>query len=249
MSGIRALKVYGWESWMFDKVVRARAHETSALARQQYLYALNANLGVLGPLLVNAATLITYAHLSKGPLDSSTAFAAMAWLNMLRQPIAMVPSIVTAVIQWHISLRRLEDFFLEGSTTVSGDAEPPPASSAVAPPLAVDARDAGFSWDGDARACTLDGVSLQVPAGAFVCIVGPVGSGKSTLLAALAKVPPRVVFDVNLLWCLCGFIFWRVSSCAGCPMCSRLGAEREPHRIRVPDAVGTERVCEGQHPV
>lgn len=204
MSGIRALKVYGWESWMFDKVVRARAHETSALARQQYLYALNAILGVLGPLLVNAATLITYAHLSKGPLDSSTAFAAMAWLNMLRQPIAMVPSVVTAVIQLNISLRRLEDFFLEGSSGIPDvNTDVSSSSSTSFAPLAVDARDAGFSWDGDARACTLDGVSLQVPAGAFVCIVGPVGSGKSTLLAALAKVPPRVVVDVNLLWCLC----------------------------------------------
>ncbi|MFD5099528.1 ABC transporter ATP-binding protein [Streptomyces albidochromogenes] len=53
--------------------------------------------------------------------------------------------------------------------------------------------------DGDARLTALDGVSLEVAAGALTAVVGPSGSGKSSLLAVAATlVPPdsgRVVVD------------------------------------------------------
>jgi energy-coupling factor transport system ATP-binding protein len=49
--------------------------------------------------------------------------------------------------------------------------------------LAVDLRDVRFAYAGGARA--LDGVSLAVPQGQFVAIVGPNGGGKSTLARQL----------------------------------------------------------------
>lgn len=57
------------------------------------------------------------------------------------------------------------------------------ACAAAAEPLAILARDLGFSYGPDAQA--LDGVSLEVPARATTAIVGQTGSGKSTLLRLL----------------------------------------------------------------
>lgn len=64
--------------------------------------------------------------------------------------------------------------------------EKPAACAACAPaaePLAILARDLGFSYGPDAQA--LDGVSLKVPTRATTAIVGQTGSGKSTLLRLL----------------------------------------------------------------
>lgn len=61
--------------------------------------------------------------------------------------------------------------------------EKPAACAAAAEPLAILARDLGFSYGPDAQA--LDGVSLEVPARATTAIVGQTGSGKSTLLRLL----------------------------------------------------------------
>lgn len=46
-----------------------------------------------------------------------------------------------------------------------------------------------FGTDGERRS-VLDGVSLDLAAGEFVCIMGPSGSGKSTLLYALSGMEP-----------------------------------------------------------
>lgn len=61
--------------------------------------------------------------------------------------------------------------------------EKPAACAPAAEPLAILARDLGFSYGPDAQA--LDGVSLEVPAHATTAIVGQTGSGKSTLLRLL----------------------------------------------------------------
>ena len=52
-------------------------------------------------------------------------------------------------------------------------------------------------WHPGARRPALDGVSVEIPAGSFVAVVGPVGSGKTTLLHALSrlvKVPDGQAF-------------------------------------------------------
>ena len=61
--------------------------------------------------------------------------------------------------------------------------EKPAACAPAAEPLAILARDLGFSYGPNAQA--LDGVSLEVPARATTAIVGQTGSGKSTLLRLL----------------------------------------------------------------
>lgn len=59
----------------------------------------------------------------------------------------------------------------------------PAACAHTAEPLAILARNLGFSYGPDAQA--LDGVSLKVPVRATTAIVGQTGSGKSTLLRLL----------------------------------------------------------------
>lgn len=67
---------------------------------------------------------------------------------------------------------------------VAGPSDEKPAACApAAKPLAILARDLGFSYGPGAQA--LDGVSLEVPVRATTAIVGQTGSGKSTLLRLL----------------------------------------------------------------
>jgi ATP-binding cassette subfamily B protein len=66
----------------------------------------------------------------------------------------------------------------------------------VAPAGDVELRGLTFSYAAD-RPPAVSDVSLRIPAGTTVAIVGPTGSGKTTLLALLARLwdpPPGTVF-------------------------------------------------------
>jgi ABC-type multidrug transport system fused ATPase/permease subunit len=71
------------------------------------------------------------------------------------------------------------------------DREPRVTSPAGAPPLPdgpgrVEFRDVSLRYDGSEPALT--GVSLEVPAGRTVALVGPTGSGKTSLVALVARL-------------------------------------------------------------
>lgn len=68
-----------------------RVAEMRQLVTVQYMRGVMSFLGLIGPILVTATTFATYSKLSNNRLDAATAFAALAWFNMLVKPVAMLP--------------------------------------------------------------------------------------------------------------------------------------------------------------
>jgi ATP-binding cassette subfamily B multidrug efflux pump len=76
------------------------------------------------------------------------------------------------------------------TTYVPGLERPlPPLPERPPRPAALSVQDVTFCYPGN-ETITLDGVSLQVPAGAFVAVTGPVGCGKSALARVLLGFYP-----------------------------------------------------------
>ncbi len=81
---------------------------------------------------------------------------------------------------------------------VTGIGTPPPATPTVSPgPAALSLREVAFRYPG-AAASALNGISLEVPAGALVGVTGPVGSGKSALARTLLALYPLESGEVFL---------------------------------------------------
>jgi ATP-binding cassette subfamily B protein len=189
------------------RVVRAFVREDAEEAEfgrlnREYLErndALIATSGLLHPALAFlsglAALLALYVggrEVIKGRVTLGQFVAFTVYLGMLNWPMVALGWVVSLFQRGSASYRRLLEIL---------DARPEIASPAAArrpasPRGAIEFRGLTFTYPG-ASAPALRDVSLVVPAGATVALVGHTGSGKSTLLALVPRLfdpPPGTVF-------------------------------------------------------
>jgi ATP-binding cassette subfamily B multidrug efflux pump len=189
------------------RVVRAFAREHSELEDFQRLNReyLDRNLAlistsglfypILGFLSGMAALLALYVggrEVVHGHITLGQFVAFTVYLGMLNWPMVALGWVVSLFQRGSASYRRLLAIL---------DAEPaiasPPAPRSPEPARgALSFRDLTFTYPG-AVTPALRGVSLEVPAGATVALVGHTGCGKSTLLALVPRLfdpPPGTVF-------------------------------------------------------
>ncbi|XP_022785081.1 multidrug resistance-associated protein 1-like [Stylophora pistillata] len=177
LSGIKVLKLYAWEESFMKEVERKRKKELKYLRNSDFWAAGFMFTFGCAPTLVAVTTFAIYVF--TGHLLSATkAFVALALFNVMRFPLVMLPDVIVSCVQASVSLKRLQDFLNLEELDLNSVQRTTLSSSAVS------IENGTFTWSTKA-APVLKEVSLQIPSGSLVAIVGQVGCGKSSLLSAL----------------------------------------------------------------
>jgi ATP-binding cassette subfamily B protein len=185
------------------RVVRAYAQEPSEMARfeeanQAYLRRNRELIRTFGTLYPGiqlfmglGAVLVLWLGgrlVVSGAITLGEFVAFSAYLAMLHWPIIALGWVINLFERADASMGRIAAILEEVPEIQDGDA----AAGEIEGD--VEFRSLSFSYDG---APVLQDVSLKVPAGTTVAIVGPTGSGKSTLVSLLPRLldpPPGSVF-------------------------------------------------------
>jgi ATP-binding cassette subfamily C (CFTR/MRP) protein 1 len=172
-------------------------------------------LAYLAPIMAPVLTFTTYSLLARndesGTLDTTRVFTSLSLFALLQEPLSsFIMSLATFVgsvgcfvrIQAFLQSDVREDHRMvdhgkdsgwSSDNSSEGKTSNEHKGSTVglrridnnmASGNAVTIKDGSFGWD-SSKSPTLPDISLDVPAGKFTLIVGPVGSGKSTLLKAI----------------------------------------------------------------
>lgn len=157
------------------------------------------------PTLASVIVFAVYAVLGHEQ-DPATIWTTISLLNLLRFPLMMLPNSLSTITDAYSACKRLVPVFL-------ADELPEQSIQIVEETkFALEVKNASFEWESSAplnvtgkkdtskneaeaadkgeldeqeKPSRLGDISLQVPKGALVCVVGSVGSGKSSLLQGL----------------------------------------------------------------
>ncbi|XP_065487768.1 multidrug resistance-associated protein 1-like isoform X2 [Caloenas nicobarica] len=179
LHGIKILKLYAWEPAYQRKVMSIRECEVDVLKSSGYLTTYSMLTLTCIPFMVLLATFGVFFHLDKeNALTATKVFTSISLFNILRLPLFDLPSVISAVAQTKVSVRRLEDFLC------AEDLNPEDVNTNYNGNHAVEFIGASFHWEKNGLP-VLKNLSVSIPEGSLVAIVGQVGSGKSSFLSAV----------------------------------------------------------------
>uniref|UniRef100_A0A8V5G8F5 Uncharacterized protein n=1 Tax=Melopsittacus undulatus TaxID=13146 RepID=A0A8V5G8F5_MELUD len=155
------LKLFAWEPSFEKRVNEIRARELKNLLNFSYLQSVSVFVFTCAPFLVSLASFAVYVLVDENNiLDAEKAFTAISLFNVLRFPMAMLPMVLSSLVQTNVSTVRLERYL--GGEDLD--------TSAIHHML---------------MPSCLCSVNLDITPGSLVAVVGAVGSGKSSLVSAM----------------------------------------------------------------
>ncbi|KAK3676345.1 ATP-binding cassette glutathione S-conjugate transporter ycf1 [Recurvomyces mirabilis] len=195
LNNMKSIKLYAWTTAFMNKLSFIRNDQELHTLRKIGAVTAVANFTwSTTPFLVSCSTFAVFVTTQNTPLSTEIVFPALTLFNLLTFPLAVLPMVITAIIEASVAVGRLTDFF------VSDELQPDAVlrSEAVgAGEEAVRIRDATFTWNKDDDRNVLHDINFSAHKGELSCVVGRVGSGKSsilqTMLGDLYKIKGEVV--------------------------------------------------------
>ncbi|KAK8584710.1 hypothetical protein V6N13_138661 [Hibiscus sabdariffa] len=193
LAHIRTLKMYSWEilfsSWLMD----TRSLEVKHLATRKYLDAWCVFFWATTPTLFSLFTFGLFTLMGH-QLDAAMVFTCLALFNNLISPLNSFPWVINGLIDAFISIRRLSRFLCCSEQKLEVEQKVKFQKNfsnekydLVSNDMAVVMHDASCTWSSsnEDQNLVLNHVTLSLPKGLLVAVVGEVGSGKSSLLNSI----------------------------------------------------------------
>jgi ATP-binding cassette subfamily B protein len=185
VSGIAVVKAYAME-----EVARRRFEEASEelYRRQLRVVRVNGGMPAVTGLLPMLGMWIVFAvgggEIQSGRMQVSDFFTFTMYIYELTFPTFIMGWVFALVQRGTAAMQRIDEVL----RVVPAIADRPDALPVSALRGEIEFRDLSFRYGDAGRAPALSEISLRVPAGTVLGIVGPVGSGKTTLASLIPRL-------------------------------------------------------------
>lgn len=144
LSGIKVLKFYGWELSFKDIVGQIRSTEMKYYKRIGLLSILANFLWMCAPLIITIVSFGCFLFLNdNSKFTANVVFVSLSLFNILRFPLIVLPSIISAIISAQVSLKRISSFLLKDEIDEND------ISHDDLPGVAVKVENADLGWSHD----------------------------------------------------------------------------------------------------
>ncbi|EGE06583.1 ABC metal ion transporter [Trichophyton equinum CBS 127.97] len=196
LNNMKSIKLYAWNTAFMGKLNHVRNDlELNTLRKIGATQAIANFTWSSTPFLVSCSTFAVFVWITDKPLTTDIVFPALTLFNLLTFPLAILPMVITSIIESSVAITRLTAYLtseeLQENAVQYQDAVIHTGDEAVS------IRDATFTWNKHESGNELENLNFSARKGELSCIVGRVGAGKSsllqTLLGDLYKVSGEVV--------------------------------------------------------
>ncbi|KAG0700067.1 ABC protein [Suillus ampliporus] len=232
LSAMRVVKYFSYEAPFLQRIFELRKNELRGIRR--ILHSNSAYLGFAMSIPTLAATLafVTYT-LTEHNFNVAAIFSALSLLQLLRQPMMYMPRAVSAIPDASSAIQRLTHIFhaeliSEDALVIDKDQESALLVKDATFEWESFEKDSGEGFSSkkgtrggksvkedeakekpdpgkDTPLFRVKDVTMTIPRGQLVAVVGPIGSGKSSLLQGLIgemrKVSGHVSFGGRVAYC------------------------------------------------
>lgn len=184
LNNMKSIKLFAWSQAFTNKLNYIRNdQELKTLRKIGAAQALANFTWSTTPFFVSCSTFAVFVLTTNKPLSTEIVFPALTLFNMLTFPLAILPMVITSIVEATVAVGRLTSFFT--AEELQTDAVIVKSPVVHNGDVSLRIRDATFTWNrSESRKC-LENINFEAHKGDLSCVVGRVGSGKSSLLQAI----------------------------------------------------------------
>ncbi|WP_307856921.1 ABC transporter ATP-binding protein [Mycolicibacter acidiphilus] len=184
-SGFTLVRTFGHRDWARQRFTDANDELYQASFGAQFFSGLVAPVaGLISNLGYVAVAVVGGVQVATGQITLGSIQAFIAYVRQFNQPLTNLASMYNALQSGAASAERVFEFLDEPEQSPDAPADSP-AVDGVVPHGRVEFRDVTFGYRPGTP--VIHDVSLNVPPGSTVAIVGPTGAGKTTLVNLLMR--------------------------------------------------------------
>ena len=184
LNNMKSIKLFAWQKAFINKLNFVRNEQELRTLRKIGASQAVANFTwSTTPFLVSCSTFTVFVLTKDEPLTTEIVFPALTLFNLLSFPLAMLPMVITSIIEATVAVGRLTSFF--AAEELQPDAVQIKGPAVNEGDEAVCVRDATFTWNRNETQRCLENIDIIIRKGELSCIVGRVGAGKTSFLEAI----------------------------------------------------------------
>ncbi|GAM86695.1 hypothetical protein ANO11243_047140 [Dothideomycetidae sp. 11243] len=184
LNNMKSIKLYAWTTAFMNKLNHIRNDlELNTLRKIGASIALANFAWSTTPFLVSCSTFAVFVFTQDRALTTDLVFPALTLFNLLTFPLAILPMVISAIIEASVAVGRLTEFF--EAQELQPDAVLYSDTTVAVGDESVRITDGRFTWNSSDDRNALENITFSAVKGELSCIVGRVGAGKSSFLQAI----------------------------------------------------------------
>ncbi|KAK7428905.1 ATP-binding cassette glutathione S-conjugate transporter ycf1 [Neonectria magnoliae] len=184
ITNMKSIKLYAWGSAFMNKLNYVRNEQELKNLRKIGATQAFANFTwTTAPFFVSCSTFTVFVLTQDRPLSTEIVFPALALFNLLTFPLAVLPMVITAIVEASVAVGRLTGFLTAEELQPNAITINPAPEELGEETVII--RDGTFSWNRHEDKNALRDIHFTAYKGELSCVVGRVGAGKSSFLQSI----------------------------------------------------------------